>query len=163
MGDLKGPANYSVPGAIHQVIYLDPKTQEGLAYATALELPWNHFSRKNIGYLYAIQQGARVIYDTDDDNLLMTGEIPYDSLMGPGVEVRLKRGHVAQRTYNPYMEYKPKHARYDEGIESFSLHKSYLPQHSFSGGGDSIFTWPRGMPMETIRDPHTYVAFNDVR
>ena len=34
--------------------------------------PYNHYARKNIGYLYAIQQGADIIYDTDDDNL------PYD-------------------------------------------------------------------------------------
>src|SRR5690606_1622426 len=34
--------------------------------------------RKNIGYLYAIAQGARVIYDTDDDNLPYEGrwELP---------------------------------------------------------------------------------------
>ena len=26
-------------------------------------LPWNHFGRKNIGYLYAIQMGATVVFD----------------------------------------------------------------------------------------------------
>jgi hypothetical protein len=30
--------------------------------------PFNHYARKNIGYLYAISKGADVIYDTDDDN-----------------------------------------------------------------------------------------------
>jgi hypothetical protein len=30
--------------------------------------PFNHYARKNIGYLYAIEKGAEVIYDTDDDN-----------------------------------------------------------------------------------------------
>jgi len=28
------------------------------------------YSRKNLGYLYAIQQGAKVIYETDDDHVL---------------------------------------------------------------------------------------------
>jgi len=35
--------------------------------------PFNHYSRKNIGYLAAIRDGAEVIAETDDDNL------PYDS------------------------------------------------------------------------------------
>lgn len=30
--------------------------------------PYNHYARKNIGYLYAMMNGASVIYDTDDDN-----------------------------------------------------------------------------------------------
>eukprot|EP00923_Selenidium_pygospionis_P034046 GHVN01059535.1.p1 GENE.GHVN01059535.1~~GHVN01059535.1.p1 ORF type:complete len:281 (+),score=14.89 GHVN01059535.1:139-981(+) len=33
-------------------------------------IPFRHFARKNIGYLYAIAHGAQVIFDFDDDNLL---------------------------------------------------------------------------------------------
>ena len=29
--------------------------------------PYNHYCRKNLGYLYAMQNGAEIIYDTDDD------------------------------------------------------------------------------------------------
>ena len=36
------------------------------------QLPWNHFGRKNLGYLYAIQHGADVIFDFDDDNELIS-------------------------------------------------------------------------------------------
>ena len=32
-------------------------------------LPYNHYSRKNIGYLYAIKYDYEIIYDTDDDNI----------------------------------------------------------------------------------------------
>jgi len=32
-------------------------------------LPYHHYCRKNIGYLYAIRQGADCILETDDDNL----------------------------------------------------------------------------------------------
>jgi len=39
-------------------------------------LPWNHFGRKNLGYLYAIQHGAEVIFDFDDDNELIS-DIPF--------------------------------------------------------------------------------------
>ena len=41
------------------------------AVAKFLEaLPFRHFARKNIGYLYAVAHGARTIFDFDDDNLL---------------------------------------------------------------------------------------------
>jgi len=33
-------------------------------------LPWNSFGRKNVGYLFAIARGAKVIWDFDDDNFL---------------------------------------------------------------------------------------------
>ena len=33
-------------------------------------LPWKTFGRKNVGYLYAISMGAKIIFDFDDDNLL---------------------------------------------------------------------------------------------
>jgi hypothetical protein len=35
------------------------------------KIPWNHFGRKNIGYLYAVRNGAEQIWDFDDDNLLL--------------------------------------------------------------------------------------------
>jgi hypothetical protein len=33
-------------------------------------LPWNSFGRKNVGYLFAIAHGAKIIWDFDDDNYL---------------------------------------------------------------------------------------------
>ena len=42
-------------------------------YELSKILPFNHYSRKNIGYLYAIQKGYETIIETDDDN------IPYDN------------------------------------------------------------------------------------
>jgi len=35
----------------------------------AQECPFNHYARKNIGYLKVIRDGAKVIVDTDDDNI----------------------------------------------------------------------------------------------
>ena len=74
VGDLNGPESYSlamdekyikVPGT---VTYLTPAMQEALAYEAVGSVPWRHFGRKNIGFLYAMEHGAEVIYDTDDDN-----------------------------------------------------------------------------------------------
>lgn len=36
-------------------------------------IPYNHYCRKNLGYLYAIKKGYKIIYETDDDN------IPFDN------------------------------------------------------------------------------------
>ena len=41
----------SVPG----VIYLSPEIQETLPYTLVKLVPYKSYSRKNIGYLYAIQ------------------------------------------------------------------------------------------------------------
>jgi hypothetical protein len=51
-----------------KTIYLDVNNQTNLQYSILETIPFNSYSRKNIGYLYAIQNGAKFIYDTDDDN-----------------------------------------------------------------------------------------------
>lgn len=67
-GDKKSPADWKCDN----VVYLDVDAQIALGTQTSLQLPFNHYCRKLIGYLYAMQNGAEVIIDTDDDNL------PYD-------------------------------------------------------------------------------------
>ncbi len=62
VGDRKTPADWSCPPAQ----YLGPDASTG---ALAAALPWNHYSRKMLGYLHAVRLGADVIYDTDDDNV----------------------------------------------------------------------------------------------
>lgn len=39
------------------VIYLTPGMQEKLPFETVKKVPWKHFGRKNIGFLYAIAHG----------------------------------------------------------------------------------------------------------
>jgi hypothetical protein len=48
--------------------FLSVKDQRKLGFQICDKLPHNHYTRKNIGYLYAMREGADVIYDTDDDN-----------------------------------------------------------------------------------------------
>ena len=40
-------------------------------------LPYKSYARKNLGYLYAIQHGAKIIYETDDDNSPTSGKITF--------------------------------------------------------------------------------------
>jgi hypothetical protein len=65
VGDKKTAADWRYPG----VTYLSPEGQQEVARKFAGLLPWNSYTRKNIGYLYAIAQGARIIYESDDDNI----------------------------------------------------------------------------------------------
>lgn len=67
VGDKKSPPGYNVGP---KVKFLTPQDQESLGYRILKHIPWNHFGRKNVGFMYAIQHGAKLIYDTDDDNLL---------------------------------------------------------------------------------------------
>jgi STELLO glycosyltransferases len=68
VADLKTPEDWQQDN----VTILTVEKQLSLPFETAKKLPWNHYARKNLGYLYAIMQGAEILYETDDDN------IPYE-------------------------------------------------------------------------------------
>lgn len=68
VGDCKTPAYQSTD----RLTWLSIEDQGRMKLRLAEKLPFNHYCRKNLGYLWAISQGAETIYDTDDDNL------PYD-------------------------------------------------------------------------------------
>ncbi|MEM6405692.1 MAG: STELLO glycosyltransferase family protein [Pseudomonadota bacterium] len=65
VGDKKTPVEWQADN-IH---YLSVEAQKRQYPKLAELLPYHHYCRKNIGYLYAIQQGADCILETDDDNL----------------------------------------------------------------------------------------------
>ena len=65
------------------IIFLSAISQANLNNEFVDAMPWFSFGRKNIGYLYAIANGAKTIWDFDDDNLLkfwMKGASPDDFL-----------------------------------------------------------------------------------
>jgi hypothetical protein len=65
IGDKKSPENWKCS----KVDYISVKDQENLGFEMVETLPYNHYCRKMLGYLLAIQSGARCIVDTDDDNI----------------------------------------------------------------------------------------------
>ena len=85
VGDRKTPSSWSHPG----VTYLGLDSQRDLYPAFAPLLPYNHYARKNIGYLHAMTKGANIIAETDDDN------IPYDNFL-EGVHVDMTARPVLQ-------------------------------------------------------------------
>jgi hypothetical protein len=101
-------------------------TQKALPYSIVQSLPWNNFGRKNLGYLFAMHHGARIIYDTDDDNeLLMDANMPH--LTFSMTDRFFRRSPIAQNlsqmptAFNPYPVF------------------------------GSPQAWPRGLPLEEIR------------
>lgn len=68
VGDKKTPSDWYLEGCD----YLGVEDQLALGYEITNVIPWNHYARKNIGYLYALEHGAQVIYETDDDNYIDT-------------------------------------------------------------------------------------------
>ena len=141
VADLKGPKTYEtgwIEGEGNKVVvYLNTETQKAMKDSFVEAIPWNHFGRKNIGYLYALSRGASVIWDFDDDNMLkfwIPGSAPPgapsidDAISTVGSEETTDAlepvGH-ALPVYNPYPIL----------------------------GAPSLPSWPRGMPLNYIKDP----------
>jgi len=72
IGDAKGPEHFELDGAS----FIGLAAQARLPLALARLLPENHYARKNLGYLLAIQGGAGCIYETDDDNAPLANWAP---------------------------------------------------------------------------------------
>ena len=64
IGDSKSPAGFSLSNCD----FYSLEQQKGLSFKPAGSLPECKYSRKNLGYLQAMKQGAHIIIETDDDN-----------------------------------------------------------------------------------------------
>jgi hypothetical protein len=111
------------------VAYLSPTAQSKLVFASVASIPWNHFGRKSIGFLYAMCGGAADIYDFDDDNHI--------TIQTFGRLNSLKRLDVVtdHHFFNPYPFFNPQ-----------------------TSNGNTAFVWPRGAPPQFIWDKDTYKA-----
>src|SRR5207244_12845636 len=65
IGDQAGPKSYDLP----HVRFYDIERQRNLSFRLARLLPEKSYTRKNLGYLLAIQAGAHIVIETDDDNI----------------------------------------------------------------------------------------------
>ena len=141
VADKRSPKTYNtgwMPGEGNEaVVYLTPDDQMAMKSEFADALPWNNFGRKNVGFLYAIMHGAKVIYDFDDDNLLkfwIPGAAPpgapsLDAAIADNeeqsIDVLEPKDHNWP-TYNPYPVL----------------------------GAPTLPSWPRGLPLDDIKVPN---------
>ena len=129
VGDRKTPSKQSYMSNLgnfkkENVVFLNTDDQERIFPLLSKTLPWNHFARKNIGYMYAIKRGADVIWDFDDDN------------------INIVPANLAETT-----------KKYRAPCEEFKNHL-FNPYPYFAV--NETFTWPRGFPLEHIRDDSTH-------
>ena len=131
------------------LVYLDAAAQEALGYRIVRLLPWHHFGRKNVGYLYAMQHGARVILDIDDYNVLLAPPpvgVLHEARQPELLPQQLwDLGKGAPPLYNPYPPFELQHAV----VNATSPH--WMP------------SWPRGFPLNHVQDASTRPLFSAVR
>ena len=97
VGDKKTPSTYNISGD-----FLSAAQQEQLSYETLRLLRWNHFGRKNLGYLHAIANGAEWVYDFDDDNELKT--VGPDAIPVPPPKAVVEEPNTTNALYNLYAQ-----------------------------------------------------------
>lgn len=69
IGDRKSPKDFSLAGCDYWSIARQRRSD----FLLARSLPEGHYSRKNLGYLLAMERGAEIIIETDDDNFPLEG------------------------------------------------------------------------------------------
>lgn len=95
VGDRKSPESYEAQG----IQFTGIEQQKELGYALCQLLPENHYSRKNLGYLLAIQGGALILAESDDDNR------PLDIFLSDHSQKIKSDAYSAERWLNVYRYY----------------------------------------------------------
>lgn len=118
--------------ASDKVVYLSDEKQKQLPYKISAILPWDHFGRKNVGYVYAVHHGAKFIWDTDDDNVLKDPE----RLTSLVTKLAANEQYLTvipslHHLWNPYPHF-----------------RSILPQTAAA----QDISWPRGFPLPFVKD-----------
>ncbi len=98
-GDKKSPAEWSAENAT----YLSVADQEAMDCRMVRHLPYNHYGRKMIAYLRAMQEGATTIAESDDDN------IPYEGWSFPAFEGSFAASGDDRGFLNVYRRYTAQH------------------------------------------------------
>ncbi|KAJ7294974.1 hypothetical protein O6H91_Y220600 [Diphasiastrum complanatum] len=131
IADSETAKDWSVPG----VIFLSTEHQASLGYRINKYLPYSSYVRKNVGYLFAIQHGARKIYDLDEKQSMLGNDLAkfFDTELHSQQKNLLQYRVVENRTtVNPYIHF----------------------------GQRSV--WPRGLPLTSIPKISADIFYNEV-
>lgn len=140
VGNSHIPADWSLKGAI----FLSLDLQSRLGFHTVDFLPYASYVRKSIGYLFAIQHGAKIIYDADDRSDILGSDLSkhFDLDLGAaggaasGYPLLLQYSRAADNNrtvVNPYVHF----------------------------GQRSV--WPRGLPLESVREVGHEEFYSEIR
>jgi hypothetical protein len=128
------PADWKVAGAI----FLSMDDQAALGYRVNAHLPYNSYLRKNIGYLFAIQHGAQIIYDADEK----------ESVIGDDLESR----------FDVYLQ--GRKARREPILQFRTLPNRTVVNPFIHFGQKSV--WPRGYPLEFVQQIAPDISYSEV-
>mmetsp|Transcript_29848 Transcript_29848/g.72124 ORF Transcript_29848/g.72124 Transcript_29848/m.72124 type:complete len:284 (-) Transcript_29848:303-1154(-) len=97
-------------------------------------MPFKSFARKNVGYLFAVTYGAKVIYDFDDDNILKSLE---DNVTVPPPFFYRADVGFDKTTLLHFVESREQ----SEDSPAFNPYEFMGASHKYS--------WPRGFPIDS--------------
>lgn len=123
IGNSRTPQDWSLKGAI----FLSLEQQSNLGFRVVDYLPYDSYVRKTVGYLFAIQHGAKKIFDADD-----RGEV-LDFDLGKHFDVELIGENARQEVIVQYSHENPNRTVVNPYI--------HFGQRSI---------WPRGLPLENV-------------
>ena len=126
IGDAKGPVNYTLSPEMASCSYnfVSYNEQQNFGGSFARALPHNHFGRKNLGYVAAIRNGAKSVWDFDDDNIFINDKM------------------------SAFLESKKEDAEVQVLGFAQSLEDVLNPYPVL---GSTHFAWPRGFPLTQIK------------
>lgn len=116
VGDNKTPDKWEY----ENVVYLSLRDQAVISPELSALIPENSYLRKMIGYVYAAQNGADFIFETDDDN------IPYKDAQQT-IEAHTSQESITQRLLSNESDW-----------------------HNVYGSFGAEYCWPRGYPLQLL-------------
>ncbi|KAF9926146.1 hypothetical protein BGZ67_008252, partial [Mortierella alpina] len=126
VADKKSPKEWTCGSCV----YLSVEEQKCLSYGIVEVIPYKAYTRKNIGYLWAIQQGATKVFDTDDDNLPTSKDIILE--LPTGSVVGYRSDNTTKKVVNIYSHFgRPDIWPRGFPLEEIDIHRptSYLPEY----------------------------------
>ncbi|KAL8147282.1 putative glycosyltransferase STELLO1 isoform X2 [Apium graveolens] len=123
IGSSKTPDDWFLKGTI----FLSVEQQVKLGFRIVDYLPYDSYVRKSVGYLFAIQHGAKKIFDADDRGDVIGNDI------GKHFDVELVGESARQEVILQYS-----HENMNRSVVNPYIH---FGQRS---------VWPRGMPLENV-------------
>ncbi|XWS56281.1 hypothetical protein CRYUN_Cryun09bG0072500 [Craigia yunnanensis] len=123
IGNSRTPRDWSLKGAI----FLSLDMQANLGFRVVDHLPYDSYVRKSVGYLFAIQHGAKKIFDADD-----RGEV-IDNDLGKHFDVELVGEGARHEAILQYSHDNP--------------NRTVINPYTHFGQRS---VWPRGLPLENV-------------
>jgi len=161
VGDTKTPNDYMERAGFvgpsyendGRIVFLSATEQAGAEMqrsAFVQMIPYRSFARKNIGFLFAIRHGARIIYDFDDDNVLLRHAHDDEPFISPfglrGDDDDDDHDDDDKRSRSVLVRHLPE-------IEPNPITPAFNPLPLMHPTAPE--TWPRGFPLELVKDANT--------